>query len=275
MSITTLDQVIQGMLRPAPFYKTAVGTPVIGTSYSLWLGTGYPSAAATIPTGNKSGQFYTCSSSQVQGQLTFTNPPSGDTVYLGRFEGVCNNTVGTLILADRIWADSLSPVAIGPQTIYSGSFPRSAGIGGGDSSGTGVQLALEVFTALGASSATPKVTYVNSGGTAGDTGTAVMAVPSSAAVGTFIPINLKAGAFGVRAVTAYNNMTTLTSGVLGLVAYRTLAQIYCTAAGVGQAVDALTGGFPILFPNTVPFLIWVAGSTTVPVVQGMFKQATG
>jgi hypothetical protein len=274
MSITTLDGIIAGRLPSSPFIKVAPGTPIIGTIYSLWLGAGSPGAGVTIPTGNKSGQFYTCAAAQIAGQLPFTNPPAGDTMYLARFAANAN-TIGTLILADRIWADSLSPVGIGAQLIYSGSFPRSAGIGGGDSSGTGIMLGLEVFTQLGAAAATPKVTYVNSAGTAGDTGVATMAMPASAAVGTFIPIGLKSGAFGVRSVTAYNNMTTKTSGCLGLVAYRPIVRIGVAVAGLEDAVDAITSGFPIFYPNMVPMLLWVAGSTTAPTVFGGLDYCMG
>lgn len=265
MSITSIDQAIAGMLPICTFLKTAPGTPVIGSMYSLWLAAGCPGAGG-LPTGNKAGQFYTCAAAQIAGQLPFTNPAAGDTTYLARFSANANTT-GSLILADRIWGDSLSATAIGPQTIYSGAFPRSSGIGAGDSSGTGICLALEVYTALGAGTPTPKVTYINSAGT-GDTGAACMAVPATAAIGTFIPINLKSGAFGVRSVTAYNNLVTHTSGCFGLVAYRPLAQIQCISPGVADWVDCLTSGFPILFNNTVPFLIWVAGTVTIPITFG-------
>jgi hypothetical protein len=275
MAVTTLDAALQGMMLPSAFYKAQVGTPVVGTMYSQWVAPGSPGAATTLPTGLLAGQFFTCAAAQVAGQLKFSAGISGDTFYLARFTGA-SNTTGTLILADRIWGDSVSGVPVGTQTIYSGSFPRSAGIGGGDSSGTGVQLAIEVYASIGATACTPKVTYVNSAGTAGDTGTAAYAVPSSAVAGTFIPINLKAGAFGVRSVTAYNNMTARTQGgAFGVVAYRPLAYVPCNVAGVAGVVDFLTSGFPIMFPNTIPFLIWMAGTATVPVIAGSFYWCCG
>jgi hypothetical protein len=274
MSITTLDGIIAGRSPSSPFVKVAPGTPIIGSWYDLWLGSGSPGAGATLPTGNLKGQFYTCAASLVSGQIPFTNPPAGDTVYLARFAANCN-TIGTLILADRIWADSVSATAIGNQVIYSGSFPRSSGIGGGDSSGTGLMMAVEVFSSAGASANTPKITYVNSAGTAGDTGTALIAIPSSAAIGTMVPIGLKSGAFGVRSITGYNNMTTHTSGALGIVVFRPIVRIGIPIAGTEDAVDAITSGFPILYPNMVPMLIWVAGSTTIPTVFGGLDYAVG
>jgi hypothetical protein len=274
LSITTISSAISYMYGPQTFFKVPTPTPVVGTMYSLWTAAGMPGAGTIPPTGLLAGQFFTCAAAQITGQIYFQNPAAGDTTYLARFAGTCN-TYGTLILADRIWGDSVSPVRIGAQVINSGAFPRSAGIGGGDSSGTGVQLAIEVYTTLGAAAATPKVSYVPVGGsmgsTGGDTGAAAYAVPATAAAGTFIPINLKAGAFGVKAVTAYNNMTTKTSGVLGLVAYRPLAYIPCSAPEIYGVADCLTGGFPIMFPNTVPMLIWMAGTATVPVISGQFQ----
>jgi hypothetical protein len=278
MSVTTLDQCLAGMQFPTTFYKAQSGTPIVGTMYSQWLSPGQPSAATTLPTGNLAGQFYTCASAQISGQLRFTPAITSDTFYLSRFTG-CANTTGTLILADRIWADSVSGGSIILQNVFSGGFPRSAGVGGGDSSGIGIQLALEVFATLGATANTPKVTYIPqsaSVASGGDTATLAYAMPATAALGTFIPFTLKAGDFGVKEVFAYHNMAARTNtGALGIVAYRPLAYIPCSVAGVAGVVDALTGGFPILFPNTVPFLIWMAGTTTAPVIAGFFQYCMG
>lgn len=271
MAITSLDGAITGMRPAFSFFKTTPGTPVIGNTYSLWRGTGAPGLGA-FPA-NISGTFYTSLAAQVVGQIPFTNPSGGQSSYLSVLNG-SSSQVGTLIIADRIWGDSVSPTTIGNQNVWSGAFPRSTGTATGDSSGNGILLALECLTTLGATSATPKITYIGSDGL-GDTQPLFMAMPSSAAIGTFIPFNLGAGKAGVRSVSQYNNMTTLTSGGLGLVAYRKLAQINCIAARVGDAVDALTSGFPTMFNNTVPFLIWVAGSVTAPLISGSFIYTQG
>jgi hypothetical protein len=273
MSISTMDQAVAGACAPIIFNKTAPGTPVVGSLYSLWMGTtGYP-LLGTIPTGNKSGQFYTSAITMPAGGLWVPQPTAGDTTNLYRFQA-SSQTTGTLLLADRIWSDSLSPVGIGAQLIFSGSFPRSRGTGGGDSSGKGIMLAIEVYTALGASAATPKVTYVDQNGI-GDTGVAIMAVPATAAAGTFIPIYQSIGRRGFRSVHSYNNMTTKTSGVLGLTAFRILARVGVSYAGVVNAIDLLTGGFPQIYDNTVPFFIWMAGTTTAPQVFGQVIWAQG
>ena len=265
------------MFAPQSFYKAQAGTPVVGTMYSQWVSAGIPGAGTIPPTGTISGQFYTCVTTQVTGQLTFINPPAGDTIYLTRFSGAAN-VAGTLILADRIWGDSLSPLSNtgnsvqAAAAIWSGSFPRSAGIGGGDSSGTGLHLAMEVYTTMGATASTPKVTYINSAGT-GETATLAYAMPATAAAGTFIPFTLKAGAFGVRSVSSFHQFATKTSGVWGMTVYRPLAYIPCIAGTVPGVVDCITSGFPIMFPNTVPMLIWMAGTVTIPAITGQFQFA--
>lgn len=275
MSITTLDQLLSGMLPPYSFIKVALGTPVVGSYYDLWLASGQPSAGTAISAILPRGIFYTCSSSQVQGQIPFQNPPDGDTTYLARF--VANaNTTGTLILADRIWADSLSIISTTSTNVYSGAFSRSAGTGGGDSSGTGIQVAITAYTTLGATASTPKITVINSDGT-GDTYTAAMAMPATAAAGTFIPFicTTTRGSKGIQSVSIFHNFATKTSGTWGLVAYRPLVRVGCVAAGIDNAVDAITSGFPKLFPNSVPFLIWQAGTTTVPTITGGIVLAQG
>jgi hypothetical protein len=270
MSIETLDQALAGFRDPQGFYKIAPGTPVIGTMYSLWRANGNP-GMGPIPTGNLSGRFYNDTSDT--GLIPIPAAVNGDTNYLARFS-LSSLTAGTLMLIDRIWSDSLSPVGIGSQLIYSGSFPRSRGTGGGDSSGIGISLAIEVYTALGASSATPKVSYIDQKGV-GDTGIAAYAIPSSAAIGTFIPIMNSVGRRGFRSVIAYNNMTTLTSGVLGLTAYRTIARVGVPAAGLEASLDLLTSGFPSLYEGSAPSLVWIAGSTTVPRILGTALWAKG
>ena len=270
---------------PTAFYKAQVGTPIVGTMYSQWVAPGSPGAGTIPPTGTISGQFYTSSAAQQAGQLKFPVAVNGDTFYLTRF-AACSNTTGTLILADRIWGDSLSPLSNtgssvqAAAAVWSGSFPRSAGIGGGDSSGTGLCMAMEVYTAMGGTASTPKVTYINSSGN-GDTAVLAYAMPASAVAGTFIPFNLaqKTGAvvgnFGVRSISAFHQFATKTSGVWGITVYRPLAYIPCPVAGVAGVVDALTSGFPIMFPNTVPMIIWMAGTVTVPVIAGQFAWAMG
>jgi hypothetical protein len=264
------------MRLPQFYTKVLSGTLVAGTWYSTWLFAGTPGSGVSPSTYGPQGNFFTCASSQVQGQLAYINTGGTDTNYLARFSGMSTQT-GSVILADRIWADSLNWTDTGKFPIYSGSFMRGAGIGGGDSSGKGICLALEVYTSVTAGSAAAhKVTYIDSAGTA-DTATLVMTLPTTATAGTFIPFYQGANHTGFRQVYFWHNIATskFTAGTYGLVAYRPLAIVQCASANVTDWVDAITSGFPITFQNTVPMLLWIAGTTTAPNLFGQFIQAHG
>jgi hypothetical protein len=273
MSIRTIENLLAGFIGGTSFIKTQIVTPVVGTWYSLWTYGGIPGSGG-IPSGNVKGKFYATTSGDTQGALRFPRPVAGDTIYLTRFAANAN-TVGTLILADRIWADSISPIGIPFRTnIFSGSFPRSTGIGGGDSSGSSIQIGVEVYTTMGATAATPRATVIDSNGT-GDTWTCWNAIPASAVAGTFVPMYGKNASHGVRSVSNFHPMSTKTSGVWGLTAYRIIARVESTAVGIEDSIDAFTSGFPKMFTDTVPMLFWIAGTTTPTVLYGSIRYAQG
>jgi hypothetical protein len=87
------------------------------------------------------------------------------------------------------------------------------------------------------------------------------------AVGSFIPLPLAAGDVGVQTIASLTLSATMTSGAFSLVAYRELASIPVTAANILSAVDAVTSGFPQLFNNTVPFVLFLPTTTTAPVIN--------
>lgn len=58
-------------------------------------------------------------------------------------------------------------------------------------------------------------------------------------------------------------------------AYRELARLELTAANVPAAIDAVTSGFPRLFNDTVPFLIFVPSTTTASNISGQMVITQG
>jgi hypothetical protein len=284
MSITTLDGLLSGfgpnLGSAGQFIKVQAATPVVGNWYSLWSAAGIPSIGYLMGAGSAyKGRFFSYPSADT-GALFFPGQVTGETIYLARFAGNANTT-GTIILADRIWADSCSPIQTANVNVFTGSFPRSAGIGGGDSSGVGVMLGMEVYTALGASSVTTKCTIINSAGSA-DTVQCWQAVPT--AVGSFVPmysviprnaVAAASTAYGVRSVSVFHNSTSHTSGTWGITAFRPISRLSMVAAGIDDAIDALTSGFPILFPTSCPMIFWIAGTTTPTIIQGNVIYATG
>jgi hypothetical protein len=268
MAITTLDGVIAGCEPPQFFFKAVSGTLAAGRPYSYFYTAGVP-GAAVAPTPGISGAALT----SYLGQLPFTNPGSG-TSYLARFVGVASGQGGQLILADRLWHNSgITITSTTSQTVNSVAFPARDQDGSTD--GKGVLLGVEVSTATGAGTPTITIDYTNSAGTGSKTGTNIFNTAATSPIGTFYPIGLAAGDVGVRSVQSLTLSATWTSGTIHLVAYRVIAVIQIGAGGISTAIDAVTGGMPQMFNNTVPFLIFVPSTTSGSTIQGSMTVTQG
>jgi hypothetical protein len=152
------------------------------------------------------------------------------------------------------------------QTVTSAAFPARDNTGTTD--GAGVLLGLEVSASCGAAAPTITIGYTNSANTATRSATNYIATANSPAAGSFFPIGLQAGDIGVRSVQTLTLSVSWISGTINLVAYRPLAALECTAAFVPNAIDALTSGFPRLFNDTVPFLVFIPSTTTTSNITG-------
>ena len=128
--------------------------------------------------------------------------------------------------------------------------------------GAGVQIAYEVSTVMGAGAPTLTAEYVDSTGVLKTT--PVITLAATMIVGSWIVLPLAAGDVGVRALRSHIKNATQTSGVYHMVMFRTIARIGLPQPGVGFTQDAITAGFPRLYDNSVPFLVWVPNSTVAP-----------
>lgn len=267
MAITTLDGVIAGMQYPREFVKALTGAMVVGRPHSLFYLGGIPGAATEYNVGLTGTSLIT-----FPGQIPFNNPVSGNT-YLARFQGMCTQA-GTLMLCDRLWHNNAIPITGGTGTVNSVPWPpRDAD---GSTNGNGVYIGYELGV-TGTAAGTPTITvgYTNSSGTAGRIGTNIVATTATSLSGEFFPIGLMAGDNGVRSVQYFNLSATWTSGIGHLVAYRILARLELTGANVPNAIDALTGGFPRLFNNTVPFLLFIPNATMTSNITGHIIYSQG
>lgn len=261
MAITSLDGVVAGMRTPDYIAKAVTGATIAGRPVSLFYTAGVP-GAAIAPTPGLAGAALT----SYAGQLGFTNPVSGNS-YLARFQGQSSAQGGVLLLCDRLWHNSgIVITQTTAQTVNSVAWPaRDAA---GSTNGEDIIIGVEVSTATGAGTPTLTLGYTNQAGTAGKSGTNVGATSASSPIGTFYPIGLAAGDTGVRSVQTFTLSATWTSGTIHLVAYRVLAALELPAAGIGNAIDALTSGMPRLYDNTVPFLVFIPGGTATTNVGG-------
>ena len=267
MAITTLDGALAGMQPPVYFSKPVSGNLVAGRPFSPFYLAGTP-GAAVAPTPGLAGAALT----SYAGQLPI--PPASGNTHLARFSGVASAQAGILLLCDRLWHNSgFTITSTAAQTVNSVAFP--ARDRNGSTNGEGVLLGVEISTATGSGTPTITANYTNQAGTSGRTATNSTATVGSSAAGTFYPIGLAAGDTGVRSVQTLTLSATWTSGTMHLVAYRVLATLELPAAGIPNAVDALTSGMPRLYNTSVPFLIFIPQTTTTTQLSGSVVYTQG
>jgi hypothetical protein len=254
MAITTLDGAIAGMQPPRYITKGVTGTLVAGRPHSTIYQVGAPGAAVAPAPGVTGAALTTYA-----GQIPFTNPVAGHT-YLARMTGQAAQA-GKLLLCDRLWHNSgLAVTTTTAQNVNSVALPpRDMN---GSISGTGIYIAMEASANLGAGTPTLSMSYTNSLGVSGRTGAGLLTVVASSIQGTFYQMGLQAGDVGVQSIQTWTHNTTMTSGSISLVAYRVIASVDIVGAYLSSSVDALTGGFPEIFDDSVPFLVFQPSTTT-------------
>jgi len=259
MAITTLDGAIAGMQPAISVFKTVTGTLVAGRPHSLFYVAGNP-GAGVIPGAPVSIGVSGVALTSVEGQIPFTNPTSGQNTYLARISAQISQA-GRVLLCDRLWHNSdLSVTTTTALDVYSVAFPaRDAN---GTTNGEGVMIGMEVSSAGGAGTPTLSMSYTNQSGVSGKTGTGILKVVASSIQGAFYPIGLQTGDTGVRSIQTFTHNATMTQGSISLVAYRILASLDTAGALIPASIDLLTGGFPRLYDNTVPFFIFIPSTTT-------------
>jgi hypothetical protein len=204
-------------------------------------------------------------------QITFVNALSGYK-YLAALT-VTTGVPGVLLLCDRLWHNGGVPLmnqynAI-TSTLTSPSQIPARDINGSNN-GVGV---LAGNVTLG---------YTNQSGTTGRSATTIITPTVRPRVGTFYPFGLQAGDTGIQKVTSITMPASWSGGFdptltgeAAIVLYRVLAAIDIPMAGVREKMDAVVSGFPRLFDNTVPFLIFIPQTTTSAYLNGSITYTSG
>lgn len=254
---------------PKPLTKVGITTAAVGAmrGYTPWYAAGNPGAATANAAGINGAAV---TGNAVAGQIPRTNPVSAN-AHLARFS-LNASTAGVMWLIDRLWHNSgLSVTSTTAQAITPATLPSRDGAGG--TNGANVMAAIEWSATGGAGTPTVTLTYTDQDGNAGATGTFTgVATPP---VGTFEIFTLAGGDTGIRAPTSFIQSATRTSGTMHLVLFRVLAQLEITAANIGNAIDALTGGMPRLYDGTVPQLVWFPSATTATNFTGTYIETHG
>ena len=272
MSITTLDGMLAGDQQPRLFMK-AGPTSATGRWVSYWGDTGMPGPGAWDNTLN--GVTLTA---PVNGQLPFTNPGAGNT-HLRRLS-IASTTSFSFVVADRLWHNgNISPTTTTAQSITSPTWP--ARDISGATAGDGVHVGLEVESAMGAASpSSATISYTNTAGTAGRTGTITFtASMSSAPTGAFYPFRLQSGDTGIKSVESITLGVSWVSGTCHLVAFR---PIFAGGSALGSVVgsasrdfDFMEVGLSKMYNSSVPFLLSYSSSGSAMPIEGLFSVTQG
>lgn len=266
MTISTMDQLVAGLDNgfQSRFWKTTFST---ASPQSGWSNPGSPGAPGAPPTG--AGEVPT---EATQGALYYTAAGGGLTNYLAALQLTAAGE-GIFLLYDRlVHTSGLVGNVTTAQTVSSVAVNRP------DTTGSGAELFLEVYTALGATVATATVSYTNQSGTAGQTATA--AVTASLPKGGLVPVTLAAGDTGVQTVqTVTLSASTGIAGNFGITIGRRLAvppmSIPTTSTAVNSTYpqDGFALGLPAMGAHACLWLI--AYGTNVAQVFGNLAFAQG
>lgn len=269
MAITTLDGLIAALISPLQFFKVGTTMKAAGLNYSYWLAAGNPGAGVASAAG-LAGEALT---SPVAGQLKLPAAVGGKDLYVARMEALHTSSIGALSICDRLWQNSgFGVTTLTAQTINSVALP--ARDINGSTNGEGVMAGMEVITTLGAGTPTLTVTYTNSAGTSGRTGT-IGPITTTSQVGMFYPMALQAGDIGVRSIQSITTSATMTSGSVNFVMYRELVSLPMPSANLGVDRDAVALGLPKVLDGTVLYLLGMATATTATIIDGSVTWAQG
>lgn len=251
MAITTLDGVIAGCEPAQYFFKYVTAAPNT-RSGSTFNAAGIP-GAAVISTAGLGGEALT----SYPGQIPFTNPPVGQKAYLARL-AIAPRAQTVLTLCDRVWHNSGFNVTTTAVQNFTGCPNFNRDINNATGVGEGIQVGVEYYAAM-ASSASISITYTNSAGVSGRTGS-TGGLNTGMTTCSFAGIQLQTGDTGVRSIQSASISAAAASGTVSFVAYRPITIIGVNRDSSAYAIDPLTGGLPEIFNDSVLFFTMSSSS---------------
>lgn len=259
-----------------PFTHYKVGTAKDAAGYYI-LGNkdgGHP-GAWVLGTPGVNGANFDCSTgagATVAGAHVVPAPSSGN-LYLTQLT-TQNSVNEQMVLVDLLWYNTgLVVTTTGAQAVVPAGWP--ARDRNGSTNGDGVYVGLYALTALGNAAAVSNTTisYTDSDGNAGATGTFQAAVgyqaPATPVIGTFMPFTLAAGDRGVRTLASISLTTTYTSGTMSLIAYRPIVTLGTSVANVPATITFPAPGLRVYAGSCFAFLN--VGSATLALANASFS----
>lgn len=259
-----------------PLYKSGTGAEAAGSWYCTAKDAGVP-GAITVGTPGLAGRAVTGSPPTPEPGAIWLTAPVGQ--WHMTYSSVTSSTAHSHLFFDLLWINSgIVVTTTTAQTINSVTWPsRDAA---GSTNGAGVMIGILVTTATtnGAAISNSTISYTNSNGTAGQTGTLVAVagshIPATAVVGTIVWFSLAAGDTGVRSVQSITLGTSLVTGAISLIAARWLTMPPTAAANTAGAEMLSNATLPAADPgicvwqDPAIFHCYQATATTASTVAG-------
>lgn len=270
MAITTRDGLIAALAGAQLFEinKATATAEGAGTWHSLWKVAGYP-AAGSNPPAYTAGSGYVPTKSTT-GAVPWTAPGGSETTYLG-LVSTTFATAGALIVYDRLWACSgfSTTVTTAQNVTTPGSVDRP------DTTGEGVEIWGEIYTAPGATTATWTVSYTNTAGTSGRSATYTH--PANAeSIGQMFRFALQAGDTGVQSVQSLTcSVSSGTAGDIGITLVRRLAHVPNPIINVGADKDFFALGGVVVPANACIAFAVQCSTTSTGQILGMVSVIQG
>lgn len=276
MAITTEDGIVAGYQDPIPFFKASTTNKAAAVPHAVGLiAAGFP-AVFTPASPGLAGATVDGTTSTLGGTIPFTNPGSGNT-YLAKVAATIGATTAALDFFDLLWYNSgIAVTTTTAQTVSSVTLPARDNAGSTNGAGVTAWLYASVATTNGSAIANTTISYTNSAGTSGRTGTVSLGGwPATATAGTFIPFTLAGGDVGVRSIQSITLGTSYVTGTISLMLIRDICFVPFIAASTGTLLDWAGVGFSQLYNGTALSCYAVPTSTTVGAIQGHVVFAQG
>lgn len=233
---------------PFEFHKIGTASDPTGNWYAFFKDSGFPGAYSLgapglngwwVDASQTTNAANPAGAAQV-GVNRLANPASGS--YYVNSIGVGSSVAHLLNLIDIIWYNTGAVVTTTTAqaiTVPAGSKPARDTYG--TTNGDGWQIGILVTTATTNAGAITNMTcsYTDSDGNAGNTAT-IASFPATAVIGTFVPFKLADGDRGVRSVESLTLGTSLVTGAVSLVIYRTISSVVNPVANVGGIMNRVS-----------------------------------
>lgn len=253
MAINTVDDLVASTKSPFLIYKTGLWpTLATGNWYSSWFLTPVPGAGAA-PSNTTTGVIPTQATAGAVSE--FIDPVGGTASYLTGLWGT-GTQGGYMVLYDRCWHAGTFTPTNGSYGVTGTTVTRPSG-------GAGVEIWVEINTALSALNHTLTITYTNQAGVANQSATVTLA--ASAVAGRMFKATLAASDSGVQQITAMSGNASLPTGNFNVVLMRRLGQLPIMTAVAPSIQNWSELGMPQVYAGSCLFFVYLPGSTTAPV----------